>query len=164
MLPASTVAAHRVVDLRVAVAERVRADAHERHVDVFAAVEVPDPAALRPAEVRRPLLGQEHLGALGQQHVAAGNHPLRARFHSFCPVPIVAPSLRCDVAVGREQFRPVRFAAPRPRCQPKSVRGAKCSNTPRTTSRSSGSSTVQRSADRSVAREPDSCAEQSRAS
>ena len=66
-------AADLVVNGRVAVAQDVGADPHQPHVDVFVAVEIPDAAALRPREVRRPTLRQVHLGALGKQHVAAGN-------------------------------------------------------------------------------------------
>ena len=60
----------------MAVAKDICADAHDRHVDVFPAVEIPDPTALVPAEVSGPLFGQVQLGALGEQHVAAGDDAL----------------------------------------------------------------------------------------
>src|SRR5262249_18611856 len=47
---------NRCVDLRMTVAERVRADPHDRHVDVLLVVEVPYAAPLRLAEVRGPLV------------------------------------------------------------------------------------------------------------
>ena len=70
--------AHGVIHLRLAVPQDVRADAHDGHVQIFASVEIPHPAALRLAEIGGPLLRQKHLGTLGQEHVAAGNDALGA--------------------------------------------------------------------------------------
>ncbi len=66
-------AAHRIVDLRVTVAKNIGAHSHDAHVGVGLAVHIPDGAPLGLAEIRRPLLRKEHLCALGQQHIAAGN-------------------------------------------------------------------------------------------
>ncbi len=138
---------HRVVHFGMAVAERVRAHPHHRHVDKFAAVEVPDSAARGLAEIGRPFSGQKHLGTLRQKHISAGDNLL-------CPPPQFLPrSQYCtlvanQMAVGREPVR-MRRGRASISSQPKSRRGAKCSNTRRTTSKSSASSTVQRRAEQS---------------
>ena len=53
-----------LIDLRVAVSEYVGADAHERHVDVLATIEIPHATALGSGKVGWPTLGQKHLDAL----------------------------------------------------------------------------------------------------
>ena len=63
-------AAYRFVNLGVAVAEDVGAHPHEAQIQVFGAVQIPDPAALGAIEVRRPAFGQIHLGPLREQHGA----------------------------------------------------------------------------------------------
>ncbi|MNY57136.1 hypothetical protein D3C86_1932940 [compost metagenome] len=57
---------HGGIDGVIAIAQRIGADAHDRHVDPFDPIKVPDAAAFGLAEIGRPLIGQEHFGALGQ--------------------------------------------------------------------------------------------------
>ena len=64
---------NRFVYLRVSIAKSILAYA-KNHVSKFVAVQIPHFAALGFAEVGRPLIRQEHLGSLGQQHVAARNN------------------------------------------------------------------------------------------
>src|SRR5579883_2291093 len=45
------------IDLRMTVAERVRPDAHQRHVGVAIPIHIPDLAALRFTEIGRPPVG-----------------------------------------------------------------------------------------------------------
>lgn len=63
--------------VRVGIAQQARSDAVVGHVEVVAPVEVPDLAALRAAEVRGPLVRQEHLRALAEQLRSAGNARFR---------------------------------------------------------------------------------------
>ncbi len=67
---------HGGVHFVVGVAQHVGADAHDRQVEKFVAIQVPDGASLGFGIVGRPILGQEHLGPLGEQHGAAGDEGL----------------------------------------------------------------------------------------
>ena len=69
-------AANRVVHFGMPVTQGVGANAHDAHVGKGVTVHIPYGAALGLAEIGRPLFRQEHLRALGQQHVAAGNNLL----------------------------------------------------------------------------------------
>ena len=60
----------------MAIAQRIGADAHDAHVDVFFAVQVPHFATLGLAEVSRPFFGQKHLSPFGQEHVSARDYLL----------------------------------------------------------------------------------------
>jgi hypothetical protein len=117
---------NRLVDLGMAVAEGVRADSHDRHVDVLARVQIPDAASPGFGEVSRPLVRQEHLRALGQEHVAA-------RYHPFGALPQRLAGAKLDTGVAlqmavvgerpriffdhRERVRPGEISAGRESCE-----------------------------------------------
>src|ERR1700756_1226518 len=67
-----------VIHFWMAITQDIRADSHQRHVNILGATEIPDSATLGAAEIGGPLLWQEHLGTLGQQHVAAGDDAFRS--------------------------------------------------------------------------------------
>ena len=66
------------IDLRVTIAQGVGAYAHDGHVGVALAVEVPDFAAFGLRKIGGPLPWREHFCAFGQQHIAAGDHVFSA--------------------------------------------------------------------------------------
>ena len=80
------------VHLRVTIAQGVGSNAHDAHVGVLLAVQVPDLATLGLAKVSRPVLWQEHFWPLGKQHIAARNQVLGAfpkflaRIHVSIPI------------------------------------------------------------------------------
>src|SRR5262249_13393649 len=87
-----------------AVSEHVGAYTHHGHVDVFPAVQVPDAAALRLAEIGRPLLRKEHLGPLRHEHVPSGNHTFGSLPESLSRRH-TRPFIAYQMAVGCEQRR-----------------------------------------------------------
>jgi hypothetical protein len=92
-----------VVNFGVPIAERIRADPHDGHVNQLASVQVPDPAALGPAEVGRPGVWKKHLRPLRQQHVAAGDDSFRSP-PELLASPQTCPLIARDCFVEAEDF------------------------------------------------------------
>ena len=124
---------HRVDDgllhVRVGVAQRRGSDADHGEVEVAAPVEVPDLAARGAGVVRRPQVGQVHLGPLAEELRSAGQDLLRPRVQPLpgavlevldahrC-VSLRQDAIRCagaPTSVGSPAPRAKQLPVPRPR-------------------------------------------------